>query len=128
MRQRPRGKLIWSAIKIKQHLAEELAFLGRKTYASAETGELSDSSSDSAADFCETRVRLRKDVMHVPGFAKTRLYCRVHKQRKATSLRCITCRKAICSSFCWKRYHKRKEYLFDDPQCTGKIVNRRNID
>lgn len=126
LRQRPKGKLIWSAIKLKLELAEELQFLGRKETQLNAGGP--DVSSDSACEGSPGRLRLRRDILHVPGIASKRIVCRVHKQRKATRLRCLTCSKAICSSICWKRYHKKRLYLFDDPNSTSKVVNIRNID
>lgn len=125
LRQRPNGKKVWSAIKIKLELAEELAFLGCKENESQSSANVT---SDSAAETSPDRHRLRRDILHVPGFAKTRISCRVHKQRKATSFRCLTCGKAICSSLCWERYHKKRFYLFDDPNSTAKVVNKRNVD
>lgn len=106
LRERPQGKKMWSAIKIKLELADELAYLGQGDR--NETVSSDADSSELVSSASPDRLRLRRDIMHIPGFAGKRTDCRVHMQRKATSFHCLTCKKAICSSLCWSRYHKKR--------------------
>lgn len=131
LRQRRDGKKIWSAINLKLKLAEQLSFLGKEEEPSISelSEELSeDDGSDTNLDRHLNAIRLQRNILHTPGFIKRRLACRVHRQRKDTQLQCMTCKKPLCSSYCWKRYHSKVKYLYDDPGCRGKVIHNRNCD
>lgn len=128
LRERPNGKKHWSAIRIKFELAEQLAYLGKPVVESDSDVACGSSDETEVEEDQQDRLRLRRNVLHVPGVAAKRLDCRVHMQRKATRFRCMTCQKPICSSNCWIRYHKKRRYLFNDSECSGKIVNAKNLD
>lgn len=121
LRQRPKGKLIWSALKLKVELATQLAHLGSDV--SEETNR---SSSD--ADDSNDRVRLQRHHCHVPVERRQRVVCRAHVQRKETRFFCSVCKKGLCLGKCWKLYHSKLNYLFDDTECKGKRIHEATID
>lgn len=130
LRERKDGKKQWTGLNLKMAIAKDLAFLGKKPAASTDNETL-DLNSDSD-EGCETLllnpVRLRKDLTHIPSERSKRLVCRVHKQRKLTRYQCLTCKKAVCLGKCWLLYHSRKDYVWDDPNCTGKVIHPKSID
>lgn len=124
LREREKGKLLWTGINLKRTLAKELSILGQmETVSRVDMKE-----TDSETEHCETKIRLQKHLLHVPVIQKQRRACRVHKQRKATNLECKVCKKYMCSNICWQRYHSKIDYLLDDPDCTGKVIHRSSID
>lgn len=132
MRERPNGKKLWSGLNLKLSIAQDLAFLGKKTdetFGESNLNSQQNSDDDGEIEIMATNsVRLRKDMCHVPEEQKKRLVCRVHKQRKLTHFYCSTCKKAMCLGICWRRYHTKKNYLFDDDKCTGKVIHTKNTD
>lgn len=131
LREQKDGKKIWSGLKLKISIAEDLAFLGKRLNA-AETlpgaEEESDDSAEGPTVPVANAIRLRKDVCHVPEELKSRLVCRVHKQRKLTRYQCLTCKKAMCLGRCWRMYHTKAEYIFDDDNCSGKVIHLKSLD
>lgn len=123
LRERPKGKKLWSAINLKLKLAEQLSFLGEETVEPANNITVG-SDRESQPEDEPTKTCLRRDVLHVPDFLKRRRACRVHMQRKTTSLYCCTCNRALCSKECWIRYHSKINYLLNDNSCRGKILHR----
>lgn len=121
LRQRPKGKLEWSAINLKVELATQLSHLGSEI-SEEETGD------ELSADEADGRSRLQRHVCHVPVMKKKRVVCRAHVQRKMTRYFCSTCNKGLCLGLCWKLYHTKVNYLFEDAACTGKRIHLQPID
>lgn len=131
MRERPNGKKLWSGLNLKMSIAQDLAFLGKKTDPELPAAlNLNDMDSDDneGEPVVVHGVRLRKDICHIPEERSNRLVCRVHKQRKLTRFYCGTCKRAMCLGKCWRRYHTKKNYLFDDSSCSGKVIHSTIVD
>lgn len=123
LRERRYGKRVWSGIHLKLQLAEQLAFLGRPVL-TANVG-IDENSDCSEPEISPQKMRLSRNIVHVPGVLPKRNACCVHRQRKTTKKMCTTCDKAICSSYCWALFHSKRNYLFDDKDCAGKVIRNR---
>lgn len=121
-------KKYWSGIVMKQQLAEELAFLGNKDVDLSVESDRDGTESDSENDFHPSKIRLQRHLHHTPIVMGKRKACRAHKQRKLTRYACSTCKKSLCLGYCWKKYHSKLDYLFDDPGCHGKMYNTKLLD
>lgn len=124
LRQRPKGKLKWSSINLKVELATELAFLGTEN----DTDDSSVQTSDSNDLADSEKVRLQRHHCHVPCARQKRVVCRAHMQRKMTRFFCSLCNKGLCLGLCWKLYHSKLNYLYDDENCKGKLIHLEPID
>lgn len=134
LRERPNGKKLWTGLNLKMALATDLAFLG-KTVAlpSTQLSPVLNASQDSISTdeddrYSLKKIRLQRNILHVPVERTNRLACRVHKQRKVTRFFCDTCKKPMCLGICWKRYHSKVNYLFDDMNCKGKLIENKTVD
>lgn len=132
MRERPKGKVIWSGLNLKVQLSKELAILGDETGSfsgdkSSCDSEVDDDDEDAGMQFPD-KIRLQKGVCHVPVQLKSRLACRAHKQRKLTRYFCQTCKKALCLSACWLQYHTKVNYLVDQPSLKSPIIHLTPVD
>lgn len=74
------------------------------------------------------KVRLDKTICHFPIEKRSRSNCTAHIQRKATRFFCAVCKKYLCPGKCWKLYHSKKNYLYDDQNIVAKVVHRRATD
>lgn len=130
LRERPRGKKIWTALKLKCTLAEQLAFLGseRQDEDRANSSEEEHSSEDNDDRVLLNPMRLQKHVCHVPEQRKKRGNCRVHRRRKTTRFFCKTCNRYMCLNVCWKNYHTKRKYIYDDPSCVGRVLHETAVD
>lgn len=83
LRERCRGKKIWSGIRLKLERAKQLAYLGRPV--TTETRHTDPASSDiSEPENSPQKARMSRNVVHVPGQLLKRKACCVHCQGKTT--------------------------------------------
>lgn len=121
---------------LKIEIAKDLLRLSELT-ADAETAanevnsgmdELTSSNEEEAGQMEPEKLRLNRDVCHVPVERKSRSNCAAHMQRKAVRFYCIVCKKYLCLGQCWKLYHSRRNYLYDDPDSTSAVIHREPSD
>lgn len=117
LRERPNGKLKWSSLTLKVELATQLAFLGSET----ETSN-SDDSHDDALLYSD-KIRLQKNLCHTPCIRPKRVECRAHIQRKLTRYYCSVCEKGLCLGTCWRLYHTKHNYLYNDETSSAKVIH-----
>lgn len=130
LRERKNGKKVWSAIKLKSTLAEQLAYLGKEDNADNEMIIPEDGTHglDDGNRELKNPVRLQRSVCHTPIELQKRGNCRAHKQRKTTRYYCKGCKKYLCLDQCWENYHSKRHYIVDDINCTGTVLHQTSID
>lgn len=131
LRDRPGGKKKWTGLNLKIEIAKQLLELSN-LYENLKVGQCVESglleceiSSDSGEDIAlnlPTKIRLDCSICHVPAERSVRSNCCVHKQIKATRYYCLVCKKYLCLGLCWKLFHSKIKYLYDDSSCKSKTV------
>lgn len=124
LRERPKGKLKWSSLKLKVEIASELALLG----SNKETSNSEEVSSGSEDWTISDKKRLQRHRCHVPCIRQKRVVCRAHMQRKMTRFFCAVCDRGLCLGVCWKLYHSRLNYLYNDETCSGRVIHYEPVD
>lgn len=94
---------------------------------SSGTGESSDNEEEEQQIEPE-KIRLNRDLCHVPVERKSRSNCAAHMQRKAVRFYCIICKKYLCLGHCWRMYHSKRNYLFNDPDSTSAVIHTEPTD
>lgn len=140
LRNRPNGKKTWTGLNLNITLAKDLFRLSELSESVEAVApqpvpveledlvENSDNSDELENQFEPLKVRFDKSICHVPVERAIRRNCAAHRQRKNTRFYCVTCRKFLCLGMCWKLYHTKRNYLFDDPDSTAVVVHETPVD
>lgn len=135
LRKRCNGKKEWTGLKLKITLAEDLFRLSElyesvqmQDNSESQLQETDDSEGETLDQVVPPKIRFDKTVCHVPIEKPTRSNCTAHMKRKATRFFCSVCKKYLCPGICWKWYHTKKNYLYDDKYVASKVMHRRAKD